>query len=164
VSLLGSGQSLGLFELATYFSDDITTYESKTGLPNVLVTNVVVDNDTNAPGFGTLEVSLDIEMAIAMAPGLSNVLVYEGFIPNDILNQMATDNLAKQLSSSWDFSPVDANTEQIFEQFAAQGQSMFQASGDSGAYTNSPPTPTDDPWVTVVGGDNSSHGRGRDLG
>ena len=152
VSLLGSGQSLGLFELATYFSDDITTYESKTGLPNVLVTNVVVDNDTNAPGFGTLEVSLDIEMAIAMAPGLSNVLVYEGFIPNDILNQMATDNLAKQLSSSWDFSPVDANTEQIFEQFAAQGQSMFQASGDSGAYTNSPPTPTDDPWVTVVGG------------
>jgi subtilase family serine protease len=152
VALTGSGQSVGLFELATYFSSDIITYESKTGLPNVPVTNVVVDNDTNAPGYGTLEVTLDIEMAIAMAPGLSNVLVYEGFIPNDILNQMATDNLAKQLSSSWDFSPVDANTEQIFEQFAAQGQSMFQASGDGGAYTNSPPTPTDDPWVTVVGG------------
>jgi hypothetical protein len=87
-----------------------------------------------------------------MAPGLSQVLVYEGMIPNDVLNQMATDNLAKQLSSSWEFSPVDANTEQIYEQFAAQGQSMCQASGDSGAYTNGLPSPTDDPWVTSVGG------------
>jgi subtilase family serine protease len=152
VSLTGAGQAVGLFELASYFTDDIGAYEAKTGLPSVPVTNVLVADFTNAPGNGTLEVSLDIEMAIAMAPGLSAVLVYEGLTPNDILNQMATDNLAKQLSSSWEFSPVDANTEQIFEQFAAQGQSMFQASGDDGAYTNSPPSPTDDPWVTSVGG------------
>jgi subtilase family serine protease len=152
VSLTGAGQALGLFEMASYFTNDIGTYETKTGLPSVLVTNVLVDDYTNAPGFGTLEVSLDIELAIAMAPGLSEVLVYEGSTPNDILNQMATDNLAKQLSSSWEFSPVDANTEQIYEQFAAQGQSLFQASGDDGAYTNSPPSPTDDPWVTSVGG------------
>jgi subtilase family serine protease len=152
VSLTGTGQAVGLFELASYFTNDIGTYETKTGLPSVPVTNVLVDDYTNDPGNGTLEVSLDIELAIAMAPGLSEVLVYEGSIPNDVLNQMATDNLAKQLSSSWEFTGVNANTEQIYEQFAAQGQSMFQASGDNGAYTNSPLSPTDDPWVTCVGG------------
>jgi subtilase family serine protease len=160
VELTGAGQAVGLFELASYFTNDITAYEAKTQLPGVPVTNILVDDYTNAPGYGTLEVSLDIEMAIAMAPGLSQVLVYEGSTPNDILNQMATDNLAKQLSSSWEFSPVDANTEQVFEQFAAQGQSMFQASGDDGAYTNSPPAPTDDPWVTSVGGTTLSTGAG----
>jgi subtilase family serine protease len=160
VELTGAGQALGLFEMASYFTNDITTYEARTELPNVPVTNVLVDDFTNAPGYGTLEVSLDIEMAIAMAPGLSEVLVYEGSTPNDILNQMATDNLAKQLSSSWEFSPVDANTEQVFEQFAAQGQSLFQASGDDGAYTNSLPSPTDDPWVTSVGGTTLATGAG----
>ncbi len=80
--------------------------------------------------------------------------------PTTFSNQMATDDLANQLSSSWEFSPVNANTEQIYEQFAAQGQSMFQASGDDGAYTNSPPAPTDDPWVTSVGGTTLSSGAG----
>jgi subtilase family serine protease len=160
VTLTGTGQAVALFELASYFTNDTTTYESKTGLPNVPVTNVLVAGFDTPPGYGTLEVSLDIEMAIAMAPGLSEVLVYEGSFANDVLNQMATDDLASQLSSSWEFSPVNANTEQIYEQFAAQGQSMFQASGDDGAYTNSPPTPTDDPWVTSVGGTTLSSGAG----
>jgi subtilase family serine protease len=160
VSLTGAGQAVGLFELGGYFTNDIIAYEAKTGLPHVPLTNVLVDGFTNAPGYGALEVSLDIEMAIAMAPGLSEVLVYEGSTANDVLNQMATDNLAAQLSSSWEFSPVDANTEQIYEQFAAQGQSMFQASGDDGAYTNSPPSPTDEPWVTSVGGTTLATGAG----
>ena len=160
VSQDGSGQAVGLFELASYFTNDIRAYELSNGLPNVPVTNVLVDDYTNAPGYGGVEVSLDIEMAIAMAPGLSQVLVYEGATPNDVLNQMATDNLAKQLSSSWNFSPVDANTEQVYEQFAAQGQAMFQASGDLGASTNGLPSPTDDPWVTSVGGTTLSTGAG----
>jgi len=37
---------------------------------------------------------------------------------------------------------------------------MFQASGDDGAYTNSPPSPTDDPWVTCVGGTTLASGAG----
>jgi subtilase family serine protease len=82
-----------------------------------------------------IEVILDIMMASYMAPGLSKVMVYEGSIsPNDILNRMATDNLAQQLSSSWGYGPINATTEQIFKQFIAQGQSILQASGDSGAY------------------------------
>ena len=72
-------------------------------------------------------------MAICMAPGLSSVIVYEGEVTDDILNRMATDGLANQLSASWTY-PIDAETEQIFQQFAAQGQSFFNASGDSDAY------------------------------
>jgi uncharacterized repeat protein (TIGR03803 family) len=89
-----------------------------------------------------------------MAPGVSQVLVYEGTTPNDVLNRMATDDLARQLSCSWgNFSPaLDTNREQIYEQFAAQGQTMFQASGDDGAYTGEVSPPSDDPNITVVGG------------
>jgi subtilase family serine protease len=91
-------------------------------------------------------------MASYMAPGLTNVIVYEGTNPNDVLNRMATDNLASQLSSSWGWSPISATTDQIFKQMVAQGQSLFQASGDSGAYTGGIMPPADDPNLTVVGG------------
>ena len=67
------------------------------------------------------------------------------------LNRMATDNLAKQLSASWTY-PIDPNSDQIFQQYAAQGQSFFNASGDSDAYVGSAPPPTDDTNITIVGG------------
>ena len=48
------------------------------------------------------EVALDIEMAIAMAPDLSRVIVYEEkSVSTSVLSRIATDNLAKQVSSSW---------------------------------------------------------------
>jgi uncharacterized repeat protein (TIGR03803 family) len=152
VALDGSGQAVGLFELDGYYPGDIADYENLAGLPNVPLINVLVNGfNPNAPGGNNVEVALDIDMAIAMAPGLSKVIVYEGHVPNDVLNQMATDDSAKQLSCSWGFgSQVDPVREQIFEQFAAQGQSFFQASGDYGADAIYPPS--DDPFVTVVGG------------
>jgi uncharacterized repeat protein (TIGR03803 family) len=151
VSLDGSGQAVGLFELDTYYPSDIATYESVAGLPNVPLTNVLVDGFDQSPGGNNVEVALDIDMAISMAPGLSKVIVYEGYTPNDILNRMATDDSARQLSCSWGFGPgIDPVREQIFEQFAAQGQSFFQASGDLGGGSIYPPS--DDPFVTVVGG------------
>jgi hypothetical protein len=96
-----------------------------------------------------------------MAPGLAAVYVYEGSSDVSILNQMAVDNIAKQLSCSFGWLPADpASDEPIFEEFAAQGQNLFVASGDSGAFT--PPSctqncnrefyPADDPFVTAVGG------------
>ena len=110
---------------------------------------------------------LDIEMAISMAPGLSTVYVYEGATPtdqptarqppsttaqiNDVFNRMATDNLARQLSCSYGLD-INLSTVQIFQQFAAQGQSFFQASGDFGAYPAAIDEPIDDPYITVVGG------------
>jgi uncharacterized repeat protein (TIGR01451 family) len=153
-SLNGAGQSVGLLEFDGYYSNDITMYESQAGLTNVPVTNVYLDSYNGAAGGNNLEVALDIEMCIAMAPGLNSVIVYEGTIPNDILNQMAIDNQAKQLSSSWTWSgyPDTPPMEQIFQQYAAQGQTYFNASGDSGAYTGAIQTPADDTNIVIVGG------------
>ncbi|HWV99332.1 MAG TPA: choice-of-anchor tandem repeat GloVer-containing protein [Candidatus Acidoferrum sp.] len=153
LSLDGSGQAVGLFELDGYYTDDIAAYEHLAGLPEVPLVNVLVNAVNGNPGFNNVEVALDIDMAIAMAPGLDRVLIYEGAVPNDVLNRMATDNLARQLSSSWGFGkPVDPTRDQIFQQFAAQGQSMFQAAGDEGAYANTVSPPSDNPFITVVGG------------
>ena len=151
VTLTGSGQAVGLFQLDGYYPNDIVLYESKAGLPNVPLQNVFLDGFNGTPGEGNSEVALDIEMAISMAPGLSQVIVYEGIDGNDILNRMATDNLANQLSCSWDFN-IDANTENIFIQFGIQGQSFFDASGDHDAYVGTIPSPDADPHITVVGG------------
>jgi uncharacterized repeat protein (TIGR03803 family) len=151
-TLTGTGQTVGLLEFESgYFQNDITSYETLAGLPNVPVTPVLLDGYGGGPGNGNDEVSLDIEMAISMAPGLNGVVVYEGSTTDDILNRMATDDLAKQIGASWTYG-IDATSEQIFMQFGAQGQSFFNASGDSDAYTGVIPTPADDPNITVVGG------------
>jgi subtilase family serine protease len=151
VALSGAGQLVGLIEFDGYYPGDITTYETDAGLPNVPLQNVLLSGFSGSPGDNNAEVALDIEVAISVAPGLSGVMIYEGMQPNTLLNRMATDNRAKQLSSSWTFG-INATTENIFREFAAQGQSMFQASGDNGAYSAAVDTPADDPSVTVVGG------------
>lgn len=152
VTLNGAGQSVGLFELDGFYAADVAANFKQAGLPAVPTETVLLDGFNGAPGSGNVEVILDIMMAAYMAPGVSHVIVYEGTNWNDVLNRMATDNLASQLSSSWCFSPTNATTEQIFKQMIAQGQSLFQASGDSGAYHGSIMPPADDPNVTVVGG------------
>jgi subtilase family serine protease len=152
VTLNGAGQSVGLFELDGFYASDVQANFKQAGLSPVPTKTVLLDGFNGAPGSANVEVTLDIMMAAYMAPGVSNIIIYEGTNPNDVLNRMATDNLASQLSSSWCYSPTNATTEQIFKQMIAQGQSLFQASGDSGAYHGSIMPPADDPNITVVGG------------
>lgn len=155
LSLTGTGQSVGLVEFDSgFYASDIALYASAAGLPGVPLKTVLLDGYNGGPGSGNDEVSLDIEMAISMAPGLASVIIYEGSATDDILNRMATDNLARQLSASWTYG-IDAGSDQDFLEFAAQGQSFFNASGDSDAYvdpSNPPAPPTDDPNLTSVGG------------
>jgi hypothetical protein len=159
-SSAGYGQVLGLVEFDGFYSNDIVAYENQSGLPVVPLQTNLLDGVSGTPGFSgianaVIEVSLDIEVAIAMAPSLSKVIVYEGASANDILSQMASDNQAKQLSTSWSWATTtNATTDQLFQQFAAQGQSFFDASGDSDAYPAGTATgePNDDPFITVVGG------------
>ena len=149
-SLDGSGQIVGLLQFDGYTASDITYYESNAGLPSVTLSNVLIDGASGGPSGsgGEVEVSLDIEMAISMATNLSKVIVYMAHNPSpwvDILNRMANDNLAKQLSCSW-YDPdggADTNADQIFQQMAAQGQSFFSASGDYDAFTGLIPFPGD---------------------
>ena len=152
VTLTGGGQVVGLLEFDGFYAGDVQKNAAAAALPAVPTQTVLLDGFNGAPGSSNIEVILDIMMASYMAPGLSKVMVYEGYTPNDILNRMATDNLAQQLSSSWGYGPINATTEQIFKQYIAQGQSMLQASGDSGSYSNGVMAPSDDPSLTVVGG------------
>jgi sugar lactone lactonase YvrE len=153
----GSGQVVGLLQFDGYTASDIAYYESLAGLPSITLSNVLVDGATGLPTGNELEVSLDIEMAVSMATNLSKVVVYMTPNPSpweDILNRMANDNVAKQLSCSWYEIDGASNAvaDQIFQQMALQGQSFFAASGDADAYTGLIPFPCDTPYITVVGG------------
>jgi hypothetical protein len=166
VTLTGIGQMVGLLEFDGYYAGDITSYENQTGVPNVPLQIVLLDGFNGVPttgvNSGNSEVALDIEMSISMAPGLSNVVVYEADpvngLANDLLQAMSTNTLIKQFSCSWDFGPITSAQrtamDAYFTKFATQGQSFFDASGDTGADTNGLPitAPDDDPYVTVVGG------------
>jgi kumamolisin len=90
-----------------------------------------------------------------MAPGLSSLVVYVGSTDAPIFNAMATASpLNSQLSCSWAWSPADPATDNpYFQEFAAQGQNLFQAAGDSGAWkSTSEVFPADDVYLTSVGG------------
>jgi uncharacterized repeat protein (TIGR01451 family) len=153
-SQTGSGQMVGLLQFDSGFlQSDITAYETQAGLPNVPVQPVLLDGYGGGLGNAPDEVSLDIEMVISMAPGVSKIYVFEGSSTDDILNAMAASNQVRQLSASWSYG-IDAFSEQIFKQFAAQGQSFFNASGDYDSWVGFgfifPPC--DDPNITIVGG------------
>ncbi len=173
VTLAGAGQAVGLFEFAPYNMIDVTNYFKNINQPlNVPIVNVLLDGISGVCGAGCDdgEQVIDIQQAVSMAPGLSAVIVYIGSNDVDILNRMATDNIAKELSCSWGWLPADPKSDDpIFREFTAQGQNMFVASGDGGAYT--PPSctsncnimyyPADDPYITSTGGtDLTTNGAG----
>lgn len=155
-ALNGSGQSLGLMELAGYNIADIDAYFTKFGPP--LTTNVVgISTDgaslTCTGGCDDSEQVLDVEYSIAMAPGLTQVQVYVGKNAEDVLNRMASDNTSLQLSTSWGWSVKEFPTDDpLFKEMAAQGQSFLTASGDYSSLQASGPWPEEDVNLTAVGG------------
>jgi hypothetical protein len=171
-TLTGVGQVVGLLEFGGYYISDVNLTFTNAGQSyNVPVNNVLIDGASSDPldGVGDGEQVLDIVQAIGMAPGLSQVRVYIGTGQDDanIFNEMASENIAKQISVSWGWYPDDPSTDDaFFQEFAAQGQSAFIASGDEGAFdaTISPYFyPSEDVYVTSVGGTHlTTNGAGGD--
>jgi subtilase family serine protease len=175
-TLTGAGQTLGLFEADGFYANDIATYagEAGNGRTSIVIQTVTLDGFSGIPTTGSDsgngEVSLDIEMAMAMAPGLAKIVVYEGnpnnFIQNDILNSMlAGSNTVKNLSCSWGWNDgPSTTTDAIFKNMSAAGQSFFNAAGDSDAFTTGARSvngvdntslgnaPSSSPYITQVGG------------
>ncbi len=158
-ALTGAGQSVGLLEFLGYNLADVDTYFANVGQTRTVAVNGISTDGSSLSCTGSCndtEQVLDIEAAISMAPGLSQVRVYVSDSSDvTMFNMMATDNIAKSLSCSWAWSPADPTSDDpIFKEFAAQGQSLFVASGDSGAYSASSGNvyPADDAYVTSVGG------------
>ena len=162
-ALTGSGQSLGLLEYYGTDLSDLDTYYKNVGqTESVPITLDSTDGtstscvDSRAGGdCDDTEQTLDMTQALGMAPGLSSLVMYVGSTDSAIFNAMATASpLNAQLSSSWTWSPSDPSTDNpYFEEFATQGQSLFQAAGDSGAWKSSSEVfPADDVYLTSVGG------------
>jgi hypothetical protein len=156
-TLTGAGQCVDLVEFDAFRPEDITNYVDAIGLTNdgPQVTVISLNGGIASPGNTVGEVTLDIDMVLAMAPGVSNIFVYEAPNPTpwvDVLSQIANDDLAAQVSCSWNGGGPDPASEQIFQQMALQGQSFFNAAGDNGAFTNVAPFPCASPNVTEVGG------------
>jgi len=171
-TLTGIGQAVGVLEFGGYNLSDVDSTFSNAGQSySVPVNNVLLDGATGDPTNDDSEQVLDIVQAIGMAPGLSQVRVYIGSSDSlddaNIFNAMATENICKQLSVSWEWYPDDPSTDDVFfEEFAAQGQSILIASGDQGAFdvAVSPYLyPAEDAYVTTVGGTHlTTNGAGGD--
>ena len=157
--LSGAGQVIGLLEFDGYFSNDIVKYETIAGLPPASLTNVSVHGGVSSPGPGNGEVTLDIQVALAVAPS-SRIVVYEAPQTTSwatFLNAIANDtvNGPKQISCSWGNtlpSGPDNTSENLFKQMAAQGQSFFNASGDGNSFVGGIPFPSESTNITQVGG------------
>jgi subtilase family serine protease len=164
-NITGSGQTIAVYELSAYDPGDLATYLNCYGL-NPAITPVSVDGGPTG-GYDD-EPTLDIEEVTAMAPGAS-IEVYQGpnnsSGPTDTYQKIADDNTATIVSTSWgtcesDPSGDPAAEQPIFEQMAAQGQTVLSAAGDSGSsdcngITNNQPAvddPASQPYVTGVGG------------
>jgi subtilase family serine protease len=168
----GVGQTIGVYELATFDASDVQTFFSCYGLsPSVTQINVdggptASDNADNAPD----EATLDVEETAALAPGTA-IEVYQGTNnnsgPTDTYSQMASRDTATIITTSWGICEAQtdgaAQAEQtIFQEMAAQGQSVVAAAGDDGSSdcedTSDPTTtpavddPASQPYVTGVGG------------
>ena len=185
----GAGVSVAVFELSAYQHSDIDTWAHTFYGPayNPPLVDVNVDGGPLAPicpagdicppsynGYaGDIEVDADIETQLTMAPDVRRLIVYNA--PNDFTGQteldeytaIANDDQADAISSSWSVCENDVTASYaqaenvVFEQMAAQGQSMFGAEGDTGAFEciRSDGTtivnvldPPAQPWVTSVGG------------
>jgi kumamolisin len=157
----GRGRTLGIMSLANFTPSDVFAYWSALGLqvnPNRLkVINVDGGPGPISDAGGSLETTIDVEQSGGIAPG-AKILVY--LAPNtnqsfvDVFAAAIDANQADTLSISWggwewfdnlENSPVtDPSTgrptsaieavHELLVRAAIQGQTVFTAQGDGGAY------------------------------
>ena len=182
--MTGQGETLAIVTLAgfdpataNYFWHHVLNITTAPG--RIMVRNV--DGGPGAPNdaAGSGESDLDVEQSGALAPD-ADIIVYQA--PNtdfgfaDAFFDAASQNQADTVSSSWGESETVLQTsitsgeespayaaafDEAFLEMAAQDQSMFVASGDSGAYDASSDlgttnlsigNPDDSALVTAAGG------------
>jgi subtilase family serine protease len=139
---LGQGQTIALFEEQPYDPTDIATYQACYGT-SVPISNVDVDGGPGPDQSGTTddgESALDIEQVIGLADK-ANIVVYQGPQTStvDIISAIVSQDRAKVISSSYGVcealtggTVINAENT-LLQEAAAQGQSFFISSGDSGS-------------------------------
>jgi subtilase family serine protease len=182
--ITGKGRTIGIVTLADFLPSDAYTYWDSIGLkykPD-RITQVHVDGGAGLSA-DSGETALDVEQAGGLAPN-ADIVVYDapntdaGFL--DVFYKAISDNKADAVSVSWGLPEIFYNAafnggvdytnelqafHQVFMEAAAQGISLFAASGDAGAYDvnrNLPypyfskvlsmDAPASDPYITSAGG------------
>ncbi len=181
---LGQGETIALFELEPFETSDIETFDScyfgaaNTAAMLQRLSVLKVDGGV-PPGPGSGEAALDVEDISALAPR-ATIDVYEApsstigteYATDDIYNAIVNADTATVISTSWGLCEPAMQTaapgaqeveNEIFEEAAVQGQSVFAAAGDSGSNdcaigaTPAQPVlsvddPASQPFVIGVGG------------
>jgi kumamolisin len=181
----GQGQTVGIITYASLRPADATYFwvkdlKIKTKGRRIRIDNVDGGSGPVSAAAGSGETTLDVEQAGAVAPR-AKIVVYQA--PNTDYGQAdawftaASQDVAGSVSTSWGASETineatGANGTEaatyggIYNEagleMAAQGQSAFDSSGDTGAYDDaadatpytglSVDNPADSPWLTAAGG------------
>jgi Predicted protease len=177
--MTGAGQTIDIVTLAGFNPEDAYEFWKEEGITVKPDRIHVIPVDGGSGYNGYEETSLDVEQSGSLAPQ-ADINVYVG--PNtdsgfvDAFAAAINDNKAAQISVSWGESEtaidyfVQQKMEdpayalvfnQLFEQAAAQGSSMFASAGDAGAYDATrdmgtynlaADNPADSPYMTAAGG------------
>jgi Pro-kumamolisin, activation domain len=184
---VGSAYNIAVLGQVQVATADITAFRSASGLSTNLPTLVL---DGTSPGYPTAaclsaepptncepsaddlaESDLDLEWSGAVSPSSSIAFVYSEDIFNDSLPYSIDNDTAPIVTISYglceaDFGPASmASFNQLFQQANAQGQTVINSAGDSGATSCdgddedypailglSVSFPASSPYVTAVGG------------
>jgi kumamolisin len=157
----GSGRTIAIVTLASFTPSDAFAYWSAVGVPVSASRIKIVDID-GGPGApsdasGSIETTLDVEQSGGIAPG-AKIIVYQAPNTNqgfaDAFAEAVDSNKAQTISTSWGFwewyqnlenspvsDPITGKTvgllkafHELFVRAAIQGQTLFTAAGDGGAY------------------------------
>jgi len=189
-TLNGAGQAVALVEFGGgYLASDIATYTSTyssffgSGYTAPLKAISIDGYNTSVTGANYVEATLDIDCVLNVANKLTKLLVFEGLDTGtnaynlvDCLSAIATDitdtgtgRVADIVSVSYgggeDQQSIGSITAEntSLKELAAQGQTVFCSTGDTGAFEDYdftrglnviPEDPSSQPLVTAVGGTN----------
>jgi kumamolisin len=168
----GEGQTVALFELDSFVMSDLTTYASCYGHSHTPISAIFTGSNPISTDDGVVEVELDAELILSAAPQLGLLKIYEA--ANDFADYNAEwaqiiQDAPPIVSTSWGQCEETLGQDEALQEdvyfivAAAQGQSIFAASGDDGstgcassdpslATDLSPDDPAAQPYITGVGG------------
>lgn len=173
----GRGTNVAIFAEGdlTQVVQDLRTEEATNGLPQVPL-SIVPTGIASADTSGVDEWDMDTQYSTGMAQTVKHLYLYDAtsLTDSDIaleFNKFVTDDVAKAGSASFgeceSFPYLDGAMmidDEIFAEAAAQGQTVFASSGDTGGFSTVTPTngvpagipdveyPAASPYVVAVGG------------
>jgi hypothetical protein len=147
---LGAGQKVGIYELEQFAPSDVKHFDScffgaKQASAMASRLSVTAVDGGQPAGAGEVEADLDIEDVSAMAPG-AGIDVYEA--PNSAIgaidewSTIVNADRERVITTSWGDCEQEVQLGEpglqqaenfLFEQAAAQGQTVFSAAGDTGS-------------------------------